>query len=93
MVAIDVPLTASLSMGVLASWLLYTYLKPKPNYPPGPRGLPLIGSLLEINNERPWITYSKWAAQYGKYFTSPKLTITITIHQNNNHNLTLPQAT
>jgi hypothetical protein len=60
------PMVALLSMAVVGSWLLYTYFKPKPNYPPGPTGLPIIGSLLDINNERPWITYGKWASQYGE---------------------------
>jgi hypothetical protein len=31
--------------------------------PPGPRGLPIIGNVLEIPAERPWITYSQWSKQ------------------------------
>lgn len=59
-------LAAVLSLGPLL-WLLYNFSKPKPNYPPGPKGLPIIGSLLDINSERPWITYQKWAEQYGEF--------------------------
>jgi hypothetical protein len=59
-------LTVVFSLTPLFLWLLYTQLKPKPNFPPGPKGLPIIGSLLDINNERPWITYRKWARQYGE---------------------------
>lgn len=44
---------------------IYKWLQPKPRYPPGPKGLPVIGSLLDINNERPWITYSEMAKQHG----------------------------
>jgi hypothetical protein len=59
--------TIPVSIAILASWLLYKYyLKAKPPYPPGPKGLPIIGSLLDIDNERPWITYGKWANQYGE---------------------------
>ena len=47
-------------------WLLNTFFKPKPPYPPGPKGYPIVGSLFDINSERPWITYGKWAQQYGK---------------------------
>ena len=38
--------------------------------PPGPRGWPVIGSLLDLPNcERPWTVYRKWAQQYGKLLT------------------------
>ena len=35
--------------------------------PPGPRGWPIIGSLLDVpSGERPWLVYYKWAQKYGK---------------------------
>ncbi|KAI0061754.1 cytochrome P450 [Artomyces pyxidatus] len=34
-------------------------------YPPGPRGLPIIGNLLDAPTEQPWLTYAKWAKEYG----------------------------
>ena len=61
-----VPLSAAVPLIALAFWLVYTYTKPKHRYPPGPKGLPIVGSLLDINNERPWITYGQWTKQYGK---------------------------
>ncbi|KAH6919286.1 cytochrome P450 98A3 [Coprinopsis sp. MPI-PUGE-AT-0042] len=33
--------------------------------PPGPKGFPLIGNLLDIPQDKPWETYSKWAKEYG----------------------------
>ncbi|KAH6919036.1 cytochrome P450 [Coprinopsis sp. MPI-PUGE-AT-0042] len=33
--------------------------------PPGPKGLPLLGNLLDIPQEKPWEVYSEWAKQYG----------------------------
>jgi hypothetical protein len=33
--------------------------------PPGPSGLPIIGSLLAWPKDQEWITFSKWAKQYG----------------------------
>ncbi|PBK94798.1 cytochrome P450 [Armillaria gallica] len=33
--------------------------------PPGPRGLPLIGNLLDMPYEKEWLTYAKWGEKYG----------------------------
>ena len=33
--------------------------------PPGPRGWPFIGNLLDISEERPWLIYRDWARIYG----------------------------
>ena len=35
--------------------------------PPGPKGLPLIGNLLELPRKLQWLQFSAWAEQYGKY--------------------------
>ncbi|KAL4075358.1 cytochrome P450 [Scleroderma yunnanense] len=32
---------------------------------PGPRRLPLIGNLLDINASEPWLTYTEWGKRYG----------------------------
>ncbi|KAJ3556974.1 hypothetical protein NM688_g1728 [Phlebia brevispora] len=32
--------------------------------PPGPRALPIIGNLLDMPRNCPWLTYSRWAQQY-----------------------------
>ncbi|KAF8838805.1 cytochrome P450 [Paxillus ammoniavirescens] len=34
-------------------------------YPPGPKGLPLIGSVFDINMKEPLATYKEWARKYG----------------------------
>ncbi|KAH7909629.1 cytochrome P450 [Hygrophoropsis aurantiaca] len=33
--------------------------------PPGPKPLPFIGSVLAIDSNKPWETYSKWGELYG----------------------------
>nr|BAL05105.1 cytochrome P450 [Phanerodontia chrysosporium] len=33
--------------------------------PPGPRGLPIIGNILDIPAGREWLTYAKWSREYG----------------------------
>ncbi|KAI6099756.1 cytochrome P450 [Pisolithus sp. B1] len=39
--------------------------------PPGPRGLPLVGSLFDIDIAAPWTTYERWAKHFGgiTYYT------------------------
>ncbi|KIJ29125.1 hypothetical protein M422DRAFT_95752, partial [Sphaerobolus stellatus SS14] len=32
---------------------------------PGPPGLPFLGNALQMPKSHEWITYSKWAKQYG----------------------------
>ncbi|KAI0061723.1 cytochrome P450 [Artomyces pyxidatus] len=34
-------------------------------YPPGPRGLPLLGNLFDFPSNAPWLTYNTWAKKYG----------------------------
>lgn len=34
--------------------------------PPGPKGIPFIGSALETNRSEPWLTFGKWKETYGR---------------------------
>ncbi|GLB33469.1 putative cytochrome p450 [Lyophyllum shimeji] len=33
--------------------------------PPGPKGLPLIGNVLDMPSEKQWLTFAKWGEQWG----------------------------
>lgn len=38
------------------------------NMPPGPRGLPLLGNVLDMPTTYPWLTFAEWAKKYGIVF-------------------------
>jgi len=38
--------------------------------PPGPKGLPLIGNILDMPTEQEWLTFAKWGEQWGKCYIS-----------------------
>lgn len=34
-------------------------------YPPGPRGMPVLGNALQIPQTHGWVQFSRWAEEYG----------------------------
>ncbi|KAG8580000.1 hypothetical protein GDO81_007072 [Engystomops pustulosus] len=43
--------------------------KEHPNYPPGPRPLPIIGNILNLNVEKPYLSFQELAKTYGPVFS------------------------
>ena len=37
--------------------------------PPGPKGYPIIGNLLDFPIDHQWMVYDKWTKKYGKYIS------------------------
>lgn len=52
---------------IIASTLIWktTRLSKLP-YPPGPKGIPLLGNVYDIPPRREWVTYAKWSREYGE---------------------------
>ncbi|EIW84358.1 cytochrome P450 [Coniophora puteana RWD-64-598 SS2] len=68
--ALSLSLLQIIPLGLL-SWVLarYAVTKLRGNrslpLPPGPKQLPFLGAVFDIDSESPWLTYTQWAAKYG----------------------------
>lgn len=63
------PLTLlDIALATLAVVLLKTIIarsKQRARYPPGPKGLPVIGNVLQMPKDREWLTFAQWGEQFG----------------------------
>ena len=53
---------------VIVAVALLVFLKQRlsrPPYPPGPKGLPIVGNIYDLPPSCEWITYAKWSRQFG----------------------------
>jgi hypothetical protein len=71
LVLTSIPVLAG--VGVL-SWL-YQMRRTRFPLPPGPKGWPVIGNLLDLPKVKEWETYHSWSQTYGE----PSLTIVFVI--------------
>ncbi|GJE96525.1 hypothetical protein PsYK624_127220 [Phanerochaete sordida] len=53
-----------LCLGVVAIFALAYRFKQRPRYPPGPKGLPIIGNLLDVPREHAWVAHRDLGRQY-----------------------------
>ena len=43
--------------------------RPVLSFPPGPKGLPILGNALDMPCRNPWLTYSQWGKSCSTYFS------------------------
>ncbi len=68
-------------VGFILTWHLFRRTRRSiAPLPPGPRGLPLIGNLLDMPSEKEWLTYAKWGEKYGTVSLGENLAIMITVY-------------
>ncbi|KAJ8473197.1 hypothetical protein ONZ45_g16385 [Pleurotus djamor] len=51
-------------VGLLCIYKLLTRPSAGPS-PPGPKGLPLLGNVLDMPTEKEWLTFAKWGEKWG----------------------------
>jgi hypothetical protein len=67
----DILILAGVALG---TWYLHGYIQERQEnpknlpLPPGPKGYPIIGSLLAFPRYKAWLEYDKWSKIYGKHF-------------------------
>ncbi|KAL6476320.1 hypothetical protein MHYP_G00148190 [Metynnis hypsauchen] len=68
------PVSAGILLGVVIMSLLVVYLLSSDSQqewkePPGPKPLPILGNILELDHKRPYVSLLSMSKQYGSIFT------------------------
>ena len=60
-------ITAALTVTVVAiAWYgLFHVRRGTAQLPPGPKGWPILGNVLDIPSKFQWLKYTEWTKQYG----------------------------
>jgi hypothetical protein len=59
--------TLDVGCGILALYFLKRFISSRSHLtlPPGPRGLPLVGNVLDMPTSQEWKTFARWGEIYG----------------------------
>lgn len=60
-------------IALAAVWIIASRKRQRHRYPPGPKGLPIIGNVFDVPMENGWVVYRDWARQYGKCIWAARL--------------------
>lgn len=62
------PQTLAVSLlALLAALLISRRSSSKGPLPPGPKGWPVIGNMLQLPKSRPWVKMEEWTREYGEW--------------------------
>ena len=75
----EISIIAALLLTLCCGIHYYTHTHNQPRHPPGPRGLPIIGNLLELSSNNPGPRFASFAREYGDIFflTVPGRTVLV----------------
>ncbi|KAK0234240.1 cytochrome P450 [Armillaria fumosa] len=52
-------------IALVSIWALFRRNRNNAPLPPGPRGLPLVGNLIDMPSDKEWFTFARWGKEYG----------------------------
>uniref|UniRef100_A0A0W0F308 Cytochrome p450 n=1 Tax=Moniliophthora roreri TaxID=221103 RepID=A0A0W0F308_MONRR len=55
----------TLAVLTICVWIAFLGRSKVGKQPPGPEGLPVVGSIFQLDRERPWRTFAEWKREYG----------------------------
>ena len=71
--------TLGLAIAALSTVILVLYRSRRGTrnlpLPPGPKGLPILGNILQIPGEKPWKVYNDWKNIYGEPTSSLRFSV------------------